>query len=283
MNFKNLNFINCKNVLITNNNLNSMLSLSSLIDKDSNIFSLIIITKSISPKENNFTTIIKLISKAGFKFVFYKLLTNLFIPFFLKILNQPVTVLEKIKKLNGNPTVIYTNNINEESVFIIIRKFNPDIILAAGAAHIIHDRIINLSKLFSINIHSSILPAYAGSSPYFWVLKNNENKTGATIHEMNDKVDSGDILLQKSIIIENHDSVLSLSQKISKLNNEILFNFFTNNFDKAKKQNLKLRSHFKSPSKKDIEDFVTNGKHFYTAKHVWKYIKHVKVFNTKLK
>ena len=64
MNFKNLNFINCKNVLITNNNLNSMLSLSSLINKDSNIFSLIIITKSISPKENNFTTIIKLISNA---------------------------------------------------------------------------------------------------------------------------------------------------------------------------------------------------------------------------
>ena len=143
--------------------------------------------------------------------------------------------------------------------------------------------IINLSKLFSINIHSSILPAYAGSSPFFWVLKNNESKTGVTIHEMNNKVDSGAILSQKSIIIEKYDSVLSLSQKISKLNDEILNNFFTYNINKSKKQNLKLRSYFRSPLKKDVDGFISSGKQFYSIKHVWEYIKHVIEFNKKLK
>ena len=84
-------------------------------------------------------------------------------------------------------------------------------------------------------------------------MKNNESKTGVTIHEMNNKVDSGAILSQKSIIIEKYDSVLSLSQKISKLNDEILNNFFTYNINKSKKQNLKLRSYFRSPLKKDVD------------------------------
>tara|TARA_A100000164_G_C21762617_1_gene702341 strand:- start:71 stop:907 length:837 start_codon:yes stop_codon:yes gene_type:complete len=278
MNLKKINLLNSKNVLITNNNLNSMLSLSGLIKKNPSLFSLIIITKSISPKQNNFTTIFRLIKKAGFKFVFFKLTTNLFIPFFLKILNKPVSVTKKIKELNGVAEIIYTSNVNEELIFSKIQEFSPDTILAAGAAHIIHERIINLSKIFSINIHSSLLPEYAGSSPYFWVLKNNEKKTGATIHQMNNKVDSGDIYLQKAINIENDDSLLSLSQKISKINNEILLMFFMNSFNKPVKQNLKNRTHFKSPAKADIDDFNRNKKKFLTFKHLIDYLKYVLEF-----
>ena len=105
-----------------------------------------------------------------------------------------------------------------------------------------------------------------------------KKKTGATIHQMNNKVDSGDIYLQKAINIENDDSLLSLSQKISKINNEILLMFFMNSFDKPVKQNLKKRTHFKSPAKADIDDFNRNKKKFFTFKHLVDYLKYVLEF-----
>ena len=64
-----------------------------------------------------------------------------------------------------------------------------------------------------INIHPSLLPKFKGLNTFERVLKNNEKKTGCTVHYVNDKLDNGKSILQKSFFINKNDNSLTLKEK----------------------------------------------------------------------
>ena len=68
-----------------------------------------------------------------------------------------------------------------------------------------------------INIHPSLLPKFKGLNTFARVLKNNEKKTGCTVHIVNEKLDSGNIIVKKSFFIESNDDEESLKKKTQKL------------------------------------------------------------------
>ena len=68
-----------------------------------------------------------------------------------------------------------------------------------------------------INIHPSLLPKFRGLNTFSRVLKNKEIKTGCTVHYVNDKLDSGQILAKRSFYVENEDTEQSLKNKTQKL------------------------------------------------------------------
>ena len=68
-----------------------------------------------------------------------------------------------------------------------------------------------------INIHPSLLPKFKGLNTYHKVLSNNEVKTGCTIHFVNEKLDSGQIILQRKFYINKKDNVTSLKRKTQRL------------------------------------------------------------------
>jgi methionyl-tRNA formyltransferase len=59
--------------------------------------------------------------------------------------------------------------------------------------------VLELPRLGCLNIHPSLLPAYRGPEPVFWMLRQGENHTGATVHYMDDGLDTGDIATQKAV------------------------------------------------------------------------------------
>ena len=68
-----------------------------------------------------------------------------------------------------------------------------------------------------INIHPSLLPKYKGLNTFERVIKNNEKKTGCTVHFVNEKLDSGKLIVQKSFFINKNDKANILKTKTQKL------------------------------------------------------------------
>jgi len=96
--------------------------------------------------------------------------------------------------------IMRTNKLNKE-LASQISMMKPDLIISAGYVSKIPDSILKIPKIGSFNFHPSLLPAYAGGNPWFWVIAKGEKYTGVTIHAMNSVYDAGDIVIQKRIRI----------------------------------------------------------------------------------
>jgi len=92
-------------------------------------------------------------------------------------------------------------NPNDKEFCHRLVALHPDVILSLSAPMIFKSRLLNIPRLGCINLHCSCLPKYAGLLPSFWVLFHNEIETGATVHYMDDKIDSGGILGQVKVPI----------------------------------------------------------------------------------
>ena len=68
-----------------------------------------------------------------------------------------------------------------------------------------------------INIHPSLLPKFKGLDTYSKILKNNEIKTGCTVHYVNEKIDNGKIIIQKNFFIDSSDNENTIKLKTQKL------------------------------------------------------------------
>lgn len=95
-----------------------------------------------------------------------------------------------------------------------LRAIEPDIIFSFYYRLMIGRDILNIPPLGTHNLHGSLLPAYRGRCPVNWVIIKGEKTTGVTLHEMVDKPDAGDIVIQKQIQIADDDTALSLFGKL---------------------------------------------------------------------
>ncbi|MGO1469186.1 MAG: phosphoribosylglycinamide formyltransferase [Tissierella sp.] len=107
------------------------------------------------------------------------------------------------------------------------KKSGVDLIVLAGYLKILSKDFINEFKDRIINIHPSLLPKFAGSGYYGKkvhkaALESGEKYTGATLHFVDEGVDTGPIILQKKVKVEDHDTVESLQKKVLKLEHEII-------------------------------------------------------------
>ena len=80
---------------------------------------------------------------------------------------------------------------------------------------------IKFSYKTILNIHPSLLPKYKGLNTHNRVIQNKDKYSGATVHIVNDKLDSGKIILQKKVKILKSDSVKSLEKKVLKIEHKI--------------------------------------------------------------
>ncbi|MCQ2506459.1 MAG: methionyl-tRNA formyltransferase [Lachnospiraceae bacterium] len=103
-----------------------------------------------------------------------------------------------------------------------IEELNPDVILVAAFGRIIPKVILDLPKYGCINVHTSLLPKYRGTSPIQAVILKGEEKTGVTIMYMDEGIDTGDIMLSKEVAIEPTDTGASLHDKLALMGGPLL-------------------------------------------------------------
>ena len=95
-----------------------------------------------------------------------------------------------------------------------IKKFNVDLGIVVAYGKIIDNRILELPKFFTINVHASLLPRWRGAAPIQRAILAGDIETGVSIMKVEKGLDSGPLLCEKKIIISNYDTLGSLSQKI---------------------------------------------------------------------
>ncbi|WP_370949210.1 methionyl-tRNA formyltransferase [Amycolatopsis sp. cg5] len=94
-----------------------------------------------------------------------------------------------------------------------LRAADLDLIVANNWRTWLPPEIFTLPRLGTLNVHDSLLPAYAGFSPLIWALINGEPEVGVTAHMMDDELDAGDVVLQRSIAVGPRDTTTDLFHK----------------------------------------------------------------------
>ena len=109
----------------------------------------------------------------------------------------------------------------EKKILLILKKNNIRMICLAGFMKVLSKNFISKFKGKILNIHPSLLPKYKGLNTHERVLKNKEKYTGATVHLVNKKLDSGKIIIQKKIKVLKKDNKKSLEKKVLKIEHKI--------------------------------------------------------------
>lgn len=122
--------------------------------------------------------------------------------------------------LSNNIKVLQPQKIRNDYKEII--DLTPDIIITCAYGQIIPKELLTYPKYKCINIHASLLPKLRGGAPIHKAIINGYDKTGITIMYMDEKMDSGDIIYQEEIKIEDSDNVGTLFDKLSILGSKMI-------------------------------------------------------------
>jgi len=123
--------------------------------------------------------------------------------------------------------VLQPSSMRDETFIHQLQQLEPDIFVVV-AFKILPKKVINIPKYGSVNLHSSLLPKYRGAAPINWALINGDSETGITIFQIEPKVDTGDMLLQKKIPIADTDTCLEVHDKLAVLGSESLLEALKN-------------------------------------------------------
>jgi len=157
-----------------------------------------------------------------------------------------------------NLPIYRAENVNEEKHLDYLKSLGIDLIISA-CGQIFKKEILSIPRRGVINRHSSLLPRYGGLWPVFWMLLNGEKELGVSVHFMEEKIDSGDIIWQEKFYAKDNDTLemaykkaFQISPKavicaIEKIRNEDLSDIIK--FDSSKS------SYFSNPKIGDIRRF----------------------------
>ncbi len=109
-----------------------------------------------------------------------------------------------------------------ENAMNILKDITPELIVVTAYGQILPKEILKLPKYGCINIHASLLPKYRGAAPINWVLLNGEAETGVTSMQMSEGLDTGDMLIKKSVAIGENETYSELYSRLSEIGGEVL-------------------------------------------------------------
>ena len=121
--------------------------------------------------------------------------------------------LEIIAYASKNQIPCYAGNPRRGNGYEFIKQINVDVIASINYLFLIEDDIIKHPKRLTFNIHGSLLPKYRGRTPHVWAIINGETKTGITAHIIDAGCDTGQIISQIEIPIEQDDTGATILAK----------------------------------------------------------------------
>ena len=105
--------------------------------------------------------------------------------------------------------------IREDASVEYLKKFAPDIIIVAAFGQILPKSILDLPKYGCINVHASLLPKYRGAAPIQWAVINGDKVSGVTTMQMNEGLDTGDMIMKTEVPLSEDQTGGSLHDKLA--------------------------------------------------------------------
>jgi methionyl-tRNA formyltransferase len=118
--------------------------------------------------------------------------------------------------------VLQPPSLGERSVAVAIAQREPDAMVVAAYGLLVPGALLGVPRLGSINIHASLLPRWRGAAPIQRALIAGDAKTGITIIQMDEGLDTGPILLQEAIPIGPGDTARSLGERLATLGSQLV-------------------------------------------------------------
>ncbi|WP_296636608.1 methionyl-tRNA formyltransferase [Polaribacter sp.] len=138
--------------------------------------------------------------------------------------------------ISNNLTVLQPTNLKSESFLNDLESLKAELQVVV-AFRMLPKAVWQMPKCGTFNLHASLLPAYRGAAPIHWAIINGEKITGVTTFFIDEKIDTGEIILQKEIEIEDKETVGTLHDKLMYIGAELV----AKTIDVIKKGNLKTK------------------------------------------
>jgi methionyl-tRNA formyltransferase len=184
--------------------------------------------------------------------------------YFLSKINKKKSVAH-VLDFHNIPILYLNSSINSKQSLQRISGLNPDLLISVAGNEIFKKPLIDLAPKGCLNLHTALLPKYRGLMPSFWVLKNNESKTGVSVFFVDEGIDSGPILVQKELKIGSHNQrSLIIESKALGMKAIIEAIEKIHNGDLTCIPNLEEEmSYYRFPTASDVKEFLSNGGKFF--------------------
>ena len=128
----------------------------------------------------------------------------------LKVVAPPI----KTMALSLGLPVIQVSSLRDPDFLDSLRRLVPDLIVVV-AFRILPDEVFTIPKFGTFNLHASLLPLYRGAAPINWAIIKGEKETGVTTFILDEKVDTGKVIMQKRLLIGGDETAGELSGRLS--------------------------------------------------------------------
>jgi hypothetical protein len=169
--------------------------------------------------------------------------------------------------------IVGAKNINAPQSLSRLQAWQPDLIVSIYLNQLIKSKMIALAPKGVINIHPALLPKNRGLFPYFWALANGDAESGVTVHWVDTKFDTGDILAQQVVPITPADTVISLARRSAEVGAELLVEavkLIEAGDPPRIFQNHHEASYFSWPTPADVRRFKQRGRRYGSILEMWK-------------
>ncbi|HEX9006877.1 MAG TPA: methionyl-tRNA formyltransferase [Bacteroidota bacterium] len=159
-------------------------------------------------------------------------------------------------KLDRRHDVRFSRIRDEAGLAGELQELKPDLLISAGFRQILPESILRLPAIGAFNCHPSPLPRYAGSNPWFWILRGGETESAVTIHRMIQQADAGDIVAQKLFAVDSRTNHQALYNRTSLLSAQLLrdtVDCWLIGPVPERPQNLAQRTCFSAPREHDFQ------------------------------
>ncbi len=170
--------------------------------------------------------------------------------------------------VNGIP-VLQPLNLKDQSFLEELKKLRVDLQIVV-AFRMMPEQVWKLPKLGTFNLHASLLPQYRGAAPINWAIINGESETGVTTFFLQQEIDTGDILFQEIVNIDQHENFEELHNRLMQIGAGLVLktvNAIQKGSFKANKQIIKSDAELKSAPKLTRENIKLDIRLLYNEAH----------------
>ena len=150
----------------------------------------------------------------------------------IEVVCQPDKPAGRGRKITACPVAEYARehklplyqpaSLRRHEAFEHIQDLSPDMIVVVAYGKLLPPEILELPHMGCINVHASLLPKYRGAAPINWAIINGEEETGVTTMYMNEGMDEGDVLLARSVAIDELDNAIEVEERLEQLGSRLL-------------------------------------------------------------
>jgi len=157
----------------------------------------------------------------------------------------------------------YVSDVNNKNFIDKWKGQGINLIVSVAASEIFKQPLLDMPELGCINIHHAPLPRYRGMLPNFWQMFNDEKEVFITVHKMDTKLDNGDMISQRSVLINNDESLDQLIKRTKRLGAHVM----KESLDKIREgrvscipvDSAEQGSYYSFPQAEDVKEFRKKG------------------------